>query len=383
MVKELIRDSSTGKLQRDSVTGKLQHKAYPIGCEFCTTTPEKLTLTISGLVDCACFHIDTSGQGGELRAYKVVGLAANLNGTSWVLDNIPTEDPCIWQALYFPNYFGTLYAYYDVVCTGFAYEYPIINLYLHVNKTASNSLIISISHQITLEFFEESVFINSYVYATWNGSAWVGKVATISDCLAVSDLANIFTCGDDYQGEACGDGMVTIVEGALPQAYTQMRMPTGDASVQWSPGTNNYDKVDDWPGIPDDDATYNYTNVGGNSDYLNFPNFNVPAGATITNMQIVSRYKKVNAGGAPDVRALLRVGGSTYYSSGHNLVIGGYLTFTDTWSVNPKTGLAWTIDDVNGVGSNPLQQLGYQCLTYQKTVRCTQSYIKVNFTHTY
>jgi len=47
--------------------------------------------------------------------------------------------------------------------------------------------------------------------------------------------------------------------------------------------------------------------------------------------------------------------------------------------VNPNTGQAWTVDDINGIGSNPLQTFGLEYISVQD-VRCTQIYVEVDFT---
>jgi hypothetical protein len=51
------------------------------------------------------------------------------------------------------------------------------------------------------------------------------------------------------------------------------------------------------------------------------------------------------------------------------------------WPLNPKTGIAWTVNDVNGVGANALQYFGYITeagVGYTCTV--SRIYIKVDYT---
>ena len=75
---------------------------------------------------------------------------------------------------------------------------------------------------------------------------------------------------------------------------------------------------------------------------------------------------------------MLKVNGVTYHSSAEDAWFGAYKDEVWTWTNNPNTGSPWTVSDVNGVGSNPLQTFGYECLTIQ-SLRCTQIYIEVLF----
>jgi len=161
----------------------------------------------------------------------------------------------------------------------------------------------------------------------------------------------------------------------------QQRIPVGDIAVQWSrsAGAQNCILVDDSIGYPDDDATYIYTGTGFNKDYFGFDVFAIPTGSTIASITVKGRCKLVLAGGAPNIRALLKVNGVSYAGSGIQVYYGSYTNWQQTWTVNPNTGQAWTVDDVNGVGSNPVETFGLEYISVQD-VRCTQIYIEVDFT---
>ena len=139
------------------------------------------------------------------------------------------------------------------------------------------------------------------------------------------------------------------------------RLPISDSAVQWSrsAGTYNFALVDDPIGNPDDDATYTYASTGYYKDYFGFLVFNVPAGSEITNITLRERFKLYTAGGTSHMRGLIKVNGATYYSSAEDAWYGAYKDEVWTWTTNPNTGQSWTVDDVNGVGSNPLQTFGY------------------------
>ncbi len=54
----------------------------------------------------------------------------------------------------------------------------------------------------------------------------------------------------------------------------------------------------------------------------------------------------------------IRVGGTTYLTAPSTEVPTSYGTISYTWATNPRTGNAWTADEINGVGSNALQGFG-------------------------
>ncbi len=372
--KQLMRDDVTGKLQRDNVSGKLMvENPYGDDCEYCDpgATPKYITLSISNLTDCIdyCFLWE-----GVIKHWKSYGVAAVLNGCVIILKQDPLA-PCVWEKNYSIGDFGTLINFTGTDCTGVEYEYVMDELYFRVEKTAADSLAVGISlraHLVT-DYF-------NYAF-DYNGSA------IINDCINITNLNNELVCGDP--GVSCHNGNITIVEGrgeyyTPPAVQYQRRLPTSDSAVQWSrsSGSNNYELVDDPYTNPDDDTTYTYTNTQTNKDLFSFTVLAVPVGSVITNVQVIGRFRRMEAGGDSLIRELLKVNGVIYEGLLQQLPYGTPSVFVDrsyTWSVNPNTGLAWTLDDINGIGSNPLQTFGYECVGYNKIVRCTQVYMKVNY----
>ena len=56
-----------------------------------------------------------------------------------------------------------------------------------------------------------------------------------------------------------------------------------------------------------------------------------------------------------------------------------YGTISYTWTKNPRTGNAWTQDQINGVGSNALQGFGVNSNDASPQIRLTQVYATVNW----
>lgn len=377
-MKKLMR-CAAGKLMRDTATGKLQvYNQCPMGgdCEFCNPgeTPKYITLSIDNLVDCIGYCFRWEGADNHWSTY---GVAAVLNGCVIILEQDGLA-PCVWEKTFTDGDWGTLVYHSGADCTGDESFYPMDELYFRVHKTAVNKLTIGIGlrAKIITDYF-------NYTF-DYQDEFGEGKVAEINDCINVTNLSNVRVCGES--GVCCHEGTVSIVEGigvhyAPPSSQWQTRYSTGDSAVQWSRsvGSSNYPLVDDTVGEPDDDATYTFTAEGTYKDLFSHTPFTIIAGSIITSVKVIGRFKRMVAGGEYLIRELLKVGGVTYNGTSQQLLVGAYFDKEHVWTVNPATGLAWTIDDVNGIGPNPLQTFGYECMGFQKTVRCTQVYIKVDY----
>lgn len=138
---------------------------------------------------------------------------------------------------------------------------------------------------------------------------------------------------------------------------TQTANPTSDISTSgtWS-GTagSRYTLVDDYPSTSTADRLVHGTTAG--SIIFGYTAFSVPSGSTINSIQ-VEYYDQCTFANVSNFGGRIRVGGTTYDVSTH-LVSNVATSRTDTWSTNPRTGVAWTVDDVNGVGSDALDAFG-------------------------
>jgi hypothetical protein len=138
---------------------------------------------------------------------------------------------------------------------------------------------------------------------------------------------------------------------------TQTRAPTSDvtATGTWngSAGTR-YTAVDDYPDTTADSLTHGTT---AGVIQFGFSAFTVPSGATINSVAVNYYSNKTGAAGNT-FGARITVGGTGYNSATDNQVNGTPTQYTKTWTTNPATSAAWTVDQVNGTGSNNLTAFG-------------------------
>jgi hypothetical protein len=158
---------------------------------------------------------------------------------------------------------------------------------------------------------------------------------------------------------------------------TQDRAPTSDESVSgdWTgtPGSR-YQVLADYP----DTLGSSYLEHGvtaGNICFGVIP-FSVPAGSVIRRVNVWAFVAEPTAG-INNFTGRLKVGGSYY--NGSNLSPSGvtYRRSLSTHTVNPKSGVAWTVDDVNGVGPNALEAFGISSSDVNPVLRFSSIKIQV------
>jgi len=172
---------------------------------------------------------------------------------------------------------------------------------------------------------------------------------------------------------------------------SQTRVPISEYSKTgtWTPSTGStvYEVIDDDPplssGADTDYVTHGTT--GGNWDGR-ISAFTVPAGSVITNVKMYCRAQKT---GADAVNFQMRIrlgtaeGGSVGSHSGSlSVAEGTFGDFVWTMTTNPQTGGAWTVDQVNAVGSTAyaIRCIGAYGFDANPTILLSQLYVEVNYT---
>jgi hypothetical protein len=171
----------------------------------------------------------------------------------------------------------------------------------------------------------------------------------------------------------------------LDWPFPQVRRPSGDVATTGSwivfptdPPTF-YDKVNEVD--HDGDSTYIRVSAGTSTILFSSANFNIPSGSTDIMLTPMVIFRSESASGSVTLRGYVRVNGRDYQSPYSISWPSKPPTIYDLdtargFENNPETGLPWTVDDVNGVGSHPLQAWGVK-ITSTVAVRFTQIYALV------
>lgn len=161
---------------------------------------------------------------------------------------------------------------------------------------------------------------------------------------------------------------------------TQTRNPTSDASVAgtWT-GTagSRWTLVDDHPDSGGTDVLTHGTTAG--NIMFGFSAFTVPAGSTAISIQVLY-YDRKSANQTSNIAGRLNVNGTFNNVASHNPANGVLTLRTDNWANNPKTSTAWTVNDVNGVGTNGLTGFGLISTDASPTVSVSSIQLQVTYT---
>lgn len=124
---------------------------------------------------------------------------------------------------------------------------------------------------------------------------------------------------------------------------TQTRPPSGQGTVEWTPSSGfNWQCVSDG-GDTDYVSSYETAVI----DYYTYDAFDF-VGSSVNKLSCYIRYK--DDGSSYVYAASIIINGSYYYGP---VKYGGatYADYTHDWLTNPNTSAAWTIDELNGIGT--------------------------------
>jgi hypothetical protein len=161
---------------------------------------------------------------------------------------------------------------------------------------------------------------------------------------------------------------------------TLTRAPTSDEAVSgtWSGSVGSrWTLVDDYPSVATNDLLTGGTSAA--SITFGFSAFTVPSGSTSISVQVMY-FDGEAANGANNCGGRIKVGGTYYDAATHNPAGTAGTSRTDNWATNPRTGAAWTVDDVNGVGANALQAFGVRSTDSNPTWRFSSIQAQVTYT---
>jgi hypothetical protein len=149
----------------------------------------------------------------------------------------------------------------------------------------------------------------------------------------------------------------------------------------WS-GTSRHLLLDDHPDStnPAADVT---TCSGAGALVMGFSAFDVPANSTSISVQVLY-YDFKNGSQGSVAGSLLRCNDTTNRNSSatHNPGNGNanVALRTDNYATNPKSGAAWTVDEVNGSGTNALTAFGVRVTDASPTVAFSSAHLQVTYT---
>ena len=167
-------------------------------------------------------------------------------------------------------------------------------------------------------------------------------------------------------------------------ATTATNYPTGDSdkaggTFTYSSGSTAFNLVNE---SPDSNATYFRTPLNSSGGYFlfSFSNFTVPAGSTSLNLT-VGTMAMDNASGTNRVANCIKVNGTRYSDANNNNPSNSaYTNYNNTWTTNPNTTAAWTVSDINGAGTSPLQLFGVSGSDWSPAVLISSVWAMIAYT---
>jgi len=164
-----------------------------------------------------------------------------------------------------------------------------------------------------------------------------------------------------------------------PTGESYIRYPSGDISRSgtWDKTTNMFSYVDE-QGAHDSNSSYLRHGTTAGYVLFSFPAFDVAADEDIQNLT-VTLVARDDSRGTNKMQPAIRVGGQDYLTTSTSTeVSSGYGTISYIYTTNPRTGQPWTVNQINGIGTNTLQGFGVRSADASPRIRLTQVYAEVH-----
>ena len=183
----------------------------------------------------------------------------------------------------------------------------------------------------------------------------------------------------DSQGAAIShtaqDGSVTVLLMNVTKrpnaAGTYTQFP-----YQYPTSGSHWDKVDEETSDEGSTVIIASDSTSWYKDSFNFANITIPENATIKSVTVYNRVSSLGSGARAGYHQTLIRTHSTDYFGTTNRPPTSYTTYSTTYTANPYTGQAWTVEEVNAL------QIGiYARATYHNgnywDLDCTQVYVVI------
>jgi hypothetical protein len=141
--------------------------------------------------------------------------------------------------------------------------------------------------------------------------------------------------------------------------------------------------LDHWQNVDEEVSDDDTTRLGADNTNQNWYRdlYNLPAhsgSGTINSVTVYANCKGMSTPTQTSLKIAIKTGGTAYESS-EITVTTSYALYSNTWTTNPYTGVAWTWDDIDALQAGINMRRCINSSTNSNT-RCTQVYVEVDYT---
>jgi hypothetical protein len=163
---------------------------------------------------------------------------------------------------------------------------------------------------------------------------------------------------------------------------TETQRPTSDYQIGGSPGyvpgspANYFSHVSE---TTRDDSAYMYWNGTPGELIMGFSKFSVPENATNISLAIYFT-SAIQSAGVSTMGVAVTVSNTAYPISASLInPTTSYSLYGYALTTNPATESAWSVDEINGGGTKPLQAFGIYSTDCSPIVACSWCYAEVSY----